>query len=318
MLLFCWRRPAQHKESRTISKVEAKPRRTVFCRNLDQAIGEWTAESGFRLDEIRPADAPRIAELSKNGERLRLVQDPPPNDSQGDGWHSGRAGMQYRDLLPTRLGGQCIASHIRIPQGGPVADYVHHHDVRFQVIFCLRGWVEVVYQDQGPPFRLQPGDGVLQPPGIRHRVLQASQGLEVFECCSPADHATRVEHEIELPTTTVNPDREFGGQRFCRFQARLADWRTVKGGEIEICDTGIGAASSGAGDVRWLRGIGLDARWIVEGSDTQRILFLDTGSAILRVDGVEHQLQEGDCRLLAPGNELQGGAKGFTALLVSL
>jgi hypothetical protein len=48
--------------------------------------------------------------------------------------------MQYRDLLPSRLGGRYIASHIRIPDGGPVPDYVHYHRVRFQMIFCKAGW----------------------------------------------------------------------------------------------------------------------------------------------------------------------------------
>ena len=30
--------------------------------------------------------------------------------------------MHYRDLIPSRLGGSIIASHIRIPDGGPVPD----------------------------------------------------------------------------------------------------------------------------------------------------------------------------------------------------
>ena len=62
--------------------------------------------------------------------------------------------MQYRDLLPQHQGGSFIASHIVIPNGGPVPDWVHHHGVRFQTIFCVRGWVRVVYEDQGPPFVL--------------------------------------------------------------------------------------------------------------------------------------------------------------------
>ncbi len=65
-------------------------------------------------------------------------------------WVIGRAGMQYRDLIPTRLGGAIIASHIRIPDGGPVPDMVHFHKVGFQLIFCVKGWVDVVYEDQGP------------------------------------------------------------------------------------------------------------------------------------------------------------------------
>ncbi len=62
--------------------------------------------------------------------------------------------MHYRDLIPSRLGGSIIASHIRIPDGGPVPDMVHFHKVGFQLIFCYRGWVDVVYEDQGGPIRL--------------------------------------------------------------------------------------------------------------------------------------------------------------------
>src|SRR5262249_18434733 len=37
-------------------------------------------------------------------------------------FHEGRAGLLYRDLLPSRLGGRWIASHIRAGRGGPVDD----------------------------------------------------------------------------------------------------------------------------------------------------------------------------------------------------
>src|SRR3546814_7577110 len=104
--------------------------------------------------------------------------------------------MHYRDLIPGRLGGRFIASHIRIPDGGEVADYVHYHRVRFQMIFCKTGWVRVVYEDQGPPFVLHAGDCVLQPPQIRHRVLEASAGLEVVELGCPAVHETCADHGL--------------------------------------------------------------------------------------------------------------------------
>jgi len=37
-------------------------------------------------------------------------------------WQIGRAGMHYRDLVPGRLGGRVIASHIRITNGGEVPE----------------------------------------------------------------------------------------------------------------------------------------------------------------------------------------------------
>ena len=137
--------------------------------------------------------------------------------SLGDPAVPGRAGMRYRDLLPSRQGGGGSSrSHIAVPDGGPVPDYVHHHDIRVQIIYCHRGWVRVVYEDQGPPFVLEAGDCVLQPPGIRHRVLESSAGLEVVEVTCPAAHPTHADHDMTLPTSAVPPERLFGGQRSVR------------------------------------------------------------------------------------------------------
>ena len=79
-------------------------------------------------------------------------------------WVIGRAGMHYRVLVPSRLGGSIIASHIRIPDGGPMPDMVHYHTVCFQLIFCYRGWVDLLYEDQGDTMRLHAGGCVIQPP----------------------------------------------------------------------------------------------------------------------------------------------------------
>jgi mannose-6-phosphate isomerase-like protein (cupin superfamily) len=126
----------------------------------------------------------------------------------------GRASMSYRDLIPDRQGGRFIASHIRIPNGGPVPDYVHFHEVGFQMIYCRKGWVRLVYEDQGEPFVMRAGEIVLQPPRLRHRVLECSPGLEVVEISSPAVHATHGDPTLALPTPVLRKDRELEGQRF--------------------------------------------------------------------------------------------------------
>lgn len=157
----------------------------------------------------------------------------------------GRAGMAYRDLLPDRWGGRFIASHILIADGGDVPDYVHFHRIRFQMIFCARGWVDLVYEDQGEPFRLQTGDCVLQPPEIRHRVLRSSPGLEVIEIGCPATHDTMVEHDITLPTTRRDHGRLFSGQRFTRHTADTAPRSAYLVDGFIQRDTGIAAATDG-------------------------------------------------------------------------
>lgn len=200
-----------------------------------------------------------------NGTRIHLVEANPPlvipdspplfelTRDDGDIGGAGRAGMRYRDLLPKRQGGRFIASHILIPDAGPVPDYVHHHRVRFQMIYCASGWVRVVYEDQGPAFVLQQGDCVLQPPGIRHRVLESSAGMEVIEIGCPAEHETTAEHVITLPTPDLRPDRIFEGQHFVRHTAADAVWGPWRSAAYECRDTGIGSATEGLAGVRVIR-----------------------------------------------------------------
>ncbi|HEY8143889.1 MAG TPA: cupin domain-containing protein [Kofleriaceae bacterium] len=168
-------------------------------------------------------------------------------------WEVGRAEMLYRDLVPGRDGGRLIASHIKIPTGGPVPDWVHFHTVSFQIIYCWRGWVRVVYEDQGPPFVLEPGDCVLQPPRIRHQVLECSAGLEVVEVASPAEHATAADPDLALPTADLRPERVFDGQRFLRHRAGAARWE--RRGAIEERDLGIAEATGGLVSARVARAL---------------------------------------------------------------
>ena len=199
-------------------------------RGLEGPAGELLLTCEGELPEER---------VAPNGTRIRFTAAEPPIElpplkaarvltrfAEDASWVEGRAGMLYRDLLPDRLGGRFIASHIRIPEGGPVPDYEHYHRVRFQMIYCHRGWVKVVYEDQGEPFVLEAGDCVLQPPTIRHRVLESSPGLEVIEIGCPAEHETHRDLELSLPTGAYDPERRFGRQRFVRHRAKGAQWRS--------------------------------------------------------------------------------------------
>ena len=168
-------------------------------------------------------------------------------------WVVGRAGMRYRDLIPSRLGGKYIASHIEVCDGGPVPDMVHHHGIRFQMIFCHQGWVDVVYEDQGEPFRLEAGDCVLQPPHIRHKVLASSAGAQVVEIGCPAAHETLFDHDMTLPTGLIDPGRDFGGQRFVRHEASEVAWTASSHVGFEEQTTAIEAATNGLASVRVLR-----------------------------------------------------------------
>ena len=218
-------------------------------------------------------------------------------------WQIGRAGMRYRDLLPQRHGGAFIASHIRIVDGGPVPDYVHHHAIRFQLIFCRKGWVRVVYEGQGEPFVMEPGDCVLQPPHIRHRVLESSAGAEVVEIASPASHLTQTDPGMSLPGAARLPaDHRFGGQRFVRHRGDEGAWQAWRVPGFAAQDAGIAEATGGLAGVRVLRPVqgasGSPRQW----HDTELCMYyVLQGSLDVRLDGDRSRLVEDDCLTLAAG-----------------
>ena len=160
-------------------------------------------------------------------------------------WKIGRAGMEYRDLISDRYGGRFIASHIRILKAGPVSDYVHFHKIRFQMIYCFKGWAKLVYEGQGEPFIFQAGDCVLQPPEIRHQVLENMDGFEVVEISSPASHMTCTDPDLDLPTGEINPDRDFTGQKFVHYISKKADWHQCQYPGFVKQDFGFHLATNG-------------------------------------------------------------------------
>jgi quercetin dioxygenase-like cupin family protein len=238
-----------------MTQASITPTLVLSVPDLSVALDDFMQRLGFRLEMILPADAPHTAIISRQGVTWQLQAPALPMSAVESSklWHEGRAGMQYRDLIPNRLGGRVVASHIRIPDGGEVLDYVHYHNVCFQMIYCRAGWVRVVYEDQGQPFVMQAGDCVLQPPEIRHRVLEASPGLEVIEVSCPAIHETWVEHELSLPTEHLSPERVFNGQCFVWHRASQTQWTTWQHAGWIARDTRIAAATNGLADVQIVR-----------------------------------------------------------------
>ena len=282
----------------------------LVCTELGREIARLEGE-GFRLDVIYPADDPHSAVLSRDGETLRVTtrSDGPGVDDAlppfapefvltraGGSSGEGRAGMLYRDLIPGRLGGRYIASHITIPNGGPVSDWVHYHRVRFQMIYVRTGWVRVVYEDQGEPFVMEAGDMVLQPPEIRHRVLESSPGLEVVEIGCPALHPTHADHELALPMDRTNPKRDFSGQTFIRHVAAETAWAPFLGGEAQ--QSAMDEATRGLAQVRTIRAAGKPIAFPAHSGELVFAFVLE-GSALLDFRG-RHSLAAGDSFVIPP------------------
>ena len=251
------------------------------------------APNGTRV-EIAPLDQPLEIPPTAHEFAVRRLADGAP-------WVVGRAGMQYRDLVPSRLGGSMIASHIRIPEGGPVPDMVHYHTVGFQLIFCLHGWVDLVYEDQGPPFRLYAGNCVIQPPQIRHRVLHASDELQVLEIGVPAEHLTTIDHEMDLPNGPPRPERRWDGQRFVHHRAEEAVWEPFRTPGFICRDTGIGVNTQGVAGVQVIRPDGGDVPWTRHEGDILFGYVLRGGMELQAKGETTQRLAPGDAFVIPPG-----------------
>ena len=257
------------------------------------------APNGTRI-EIAALNPPLVLPQTEHAFIVRRLADQAP-------WVIGRAGMNYRDLIPMRLGGSVIASHIRIPGGGPVPDMVHYHKVGFQLIFCYKGWVEVLFEDQGGPIRLFAGDCIIQPPEMRHRVMEASDGLEVIEIGVPAEHITLIDHEMTLPTPNLRPDREWDGQHFVHDIGKNSDWHPFRVPGFIQRDTTINENTRGVASVQVVRRATGDIPWVSHDCD---ILFgfVMAGGLTLEGEGEQpNRLACGDAFVIPPNLKTRFG-----------
>ena len=97
----------------------------------------------------------------------------------------------YRDLgVAAATGGLAQAHVIRMTAPfEPSLSQRHRHDVRFQMVYCLRGWFHTDFEGIGPQ-KLVAGSCWVQPPGIRHTVIGWSDDCELLEIIVPAEFET--------------------------------------------------------------------------------------------------------------------------------
>ena len=98
---------------------------------------------------------------------------------------------KYRDLgIAAATGGLARAHVIKmVPPCDPAeVSKRHYHDVEFQMVYVLKGWIKGEYE--GEVVTMREGSAWLQPPKIEHAVLDYSDDCELLEIILPADFET--------------------------------------------------------------------------------------------------------------------------------
>ncbi|QQS15242.1 MAG: cupin domain-containing protein [Rhodospirillales bacterium] len=102
--------------------------------------------------------------------------------------------FEYRDLGLMGVTGGRVHAHVIRARPGMHADAPRHwHDLDFQFVYVLKGWVKFHYEGYGD-VTLEAGSMVYQPPRIKHKEIAHSDDLELIEITSPGEFAT---HAVE-------------------------------------------------------------------------------------------------------------------------
>jgi quercetin dioxygenase-like cupin family protein len=98
--------------------------------------------------------------------------------------------FRYRDLLVAdATGGRLRAQVMSASQGMSRPTGWHYHVCEAQFVYGLRGWVDLEFED-GRRIRLQAGESLLIPGGLKHNETGTSDEFELLEVTLPADMGT--------------------------------------------------------------------------------------------------------------------------------
>ena len=99
---------------------------------------------------------------------------------------------KYRDLGMNKATGGMVQAHVIrfLPPCRPEdVSKRHYHDIDFQMVYVLKGWIKTELDGQGAHV-MRAGSCWIQPPRIAHVVLDYSDDCEVLEVVLPADFTT--------------------------------------------------------------------------------------------------------------------------------
>ena len=133
-----------------------------------------------------PAPAP--AKRARPKQRI-AVSHHREEDFKADGL---RTYAKYRDLgIADASNGLARAHVIRLigPCNPAEVSKLHFHDIEFQMVYVLKGWVKTYMEGQGETL-MREGSAWTQPPRIKHLIMDYSDDVELLEVILPADFKT--------------------------------------------------------------------------------------------------------------------------------
>ena len=174
-------KPTSRAAAKTAARTKSPARKTAA-----KSTARKTIKTKDRKTKARAMPAAKPRARPKQRIAISHYRD---EDFKADGL---RAYAQYRDLgIADASNGLAQAHVIRLigPCNPAEVSKLHFHDVEFQMVYVLKGWVKTYMEGQGETL-MKEGSCWTQPPRIKHLIRDYSDDCELLEVILPAEFKT--------------------------------------------------------------------------------------------------------------------------------
>src|SRR5260370_15541153 len=183
------KKPTKKPTSRTAARSAAKKKSPASKTAAKSTARRYTKARDRRTDRKTKARGLQAAKPRARRKQRIAISHYRDEDFKADGL---RAYAHYRDLgIAEASHGLAQAHVIRLigPCNPAEVSKLHFHDVEFQMVYVLKGWVKTYMEGQGETLMKQ-GSAWTQPPRIKHLIMDYSDDVELLEVILPAEFKT--------------------------------------------------------------------------------------------------------------------------------
>jgi len=178
-------KPTSRAAARTAAQKKSPARKSVANKTAAKSTARKTIKAKDRKTKAR---AQPSAKRARPKQRI-AISHYRDEDFVTNGL---RTYARYRDLgIAEASHGLAQAHVIRLigPCNPAEVSKLHFHDVEFQMVYVLKGWVKTYMEGQGETLMKQ-GSCWTQPPRIKHLIRDYSDDVELLEVILPAEFKT--------------------------------------------------------------------------------------------------------------------------------
>jgi hypothetical protein len=184
------KKPTSRAAVRTAAQKKSPPRKSADAKTAAKSTSRKTIQVQDRKTKGRKAARALAAAKPPRRPKQRIaISHYREEDFVANGL---RRYAHYRDLgIDAASHGLAQAHVIRLigPCDPVEVSKLHFHDVEFQLVYVLKGWVKTYMEGQGETL-MKEGSCWTQPPRIKHLVLDYSDNCELLEVILPAEFRT--------------------------------------------------------------------------------------------------------------------------------